>query len=417
MAPCIPKKVPIFLLIATMVIVFACGRKGPSWGDILDKQMDQPNSIIQVDTEVVDFMIKYKIPGMSIAISKNGRMIYSKGYGFADKSIAAEVNTKTLFRIGRVSGLLTSIAIMKLIGDGKISLKSKVFGDSGILGNQYGALPYERNITNIDVSELLHHNAGGWSGTDDLVWNSKYLDMAINPGQLISYTLKNVPLRTSPGSTFAFSNLGYLVLGRIVEKVSGMSYQDFVKEKILKELGVSDMHIEGNAANKRQKNETIYYKDGLFHLPIIDNEKTGEECYPYSALGDACFGWIASAEDLLKIIANLDDSTSKTPILSARGLKMLLSADTTNPHVACGIFWNDNFSNWFDLGTYRGSSSEIAHTHDGYCWAILVNIDRPASETYLSDMDQIFWKAVGNPGTKWPDTDLFDAKPKTIPQQ
>ena len=376
----------------------ACGRKGPGWADTIIRQTNQPNSIVQVDSEVVNFMFKYTIPGMSIAISKDGNMIYSKGYGFADRSKAEEVTAKTLFRIGRASELLTATAVMKLIGDGKLSLGSKVFGDSGILGNEYGALPYNRNITNVNVDQLLHHNVGGWSESDDPTRHIKYMDQVLKPGQLISLALENFPLRASPGNNFAFSDLGYLILGRIIEKTSGLSYSNFVKEKILKDLGISDMQIEGSSEDDLPKNETIHYGEATFFG--LRTGKVDEEWYRYTALGDASYGWIASAEDLLKIITNLGDSLSKTPVLSPEALKMLLSTNKTNPHFGCGIYWNSNLTNWFDMGQFPGSTSEIAHASNGYCWVILINTYRPVSETYMSDMDQIFWNAFKNKAFK-----------------
>jgi len=385
-------------LVSLLFFLFACSRKGPGWEETIIKQTSQPNSIVQVDSEVVNFMFKYNIPGMSIAVSKDGKMVYSKGYGFANKSEPQEVTTKTLFRIGRASELLTAIAIMKLIGDGKLSLGSKVFGDSGILGKEYGAVPYDRNITNITVDQLLHHSVGGWSEKDDPTRHIKYLDQVLNPGQLISIALDNIPLRNPPGNSFAFSDLGYLVLGRIIEKTSGLSYSNFVKEKILKDLGISDMRIEGSSEEELQKNEAIHYSDVTF--PVLRSGKIDEEWYRYTALGDASYGWIASAEDLLKIIANLDDSVSKTPILSPAAVKMLLSTSKTNPHFGCGIYWNSDLTNWFDQSELPGNTSEIAHASNGYCWVILINTYRPVADTYMSDMDQIFWNALKNKAFK-----------------
>ena len=399
------RNIIILVHVSGFILFSACGQKGPLWIDTLSRQIAQPGSIPQVDSAVFNFMAKYNIPGMSVAIAKDGKMIYARGYGFANKSTAEEVTKTTLFRIGRTSEFISAIAIMKLIGEGRLSLASKVFGDSGILGNQHGRLPNGSNIKNITIDQLLHHSVGGWAGDDDAMWKPKYLDNASNPGELISFALMNIPLRTPPGSVFDFSDLGYLVLGRVIEKVSGLAYGDFVKKRILDSLGISDMHIESNSADEIRKNEAVYYADIIF--PIFRSEKVDDETYHYTALGDACYGWIASAEDLLKIVVNTGDSTSKVPVLSPAGSKMLLSTGKTNPHVGCGINWNADLKNWYDLGSYRGSSAEFVHAANGYCWAILVNTYRPAIDAYLSDMDHIVWSAIGNPKTQWPDKELF----------
>jgi CubicO group peptidase (beta-lactamase class C family) len=175
----------------------------------------------------------------------------------------------------------------------------------------------------------------------------------LQPAELISFTLKNIPLRTTPGSTFDYSDFGYLVLGRIIEKVSGMPYSDFVKKRILTPLRISDMQIEDSSAEGSRKNEAIYYSD--VNIPILRSEKMDEEAYAFTALGDACY----------------------------------------------------DLTNWYNLGDYRGSASEIVRAANGYCWAILVNTYRPALDDFLHDMDQITWSAIGNPATHWPDKDLF----------
>ena len=159
------------------------------------------------------------IPGLSIAVSKDGKPVYIKGYGQSDISAKEEVTRNSLFRIGQISQTITAIAIMRLIQDGKLSPGSGVFGDSGILGTTYGTHPYALNIKKITVSELLHHTCGGWSGGDDRILRTKSSrDTSITREQFISWTLDNIPLKNIPGSVYGFSNFGYLVLGRSYQK-------------------------------------------------------------------------------------------------------------------------------------------------------------------------------------------------------
>jgi CubicO group peptidase (beta-lactamase class C family) len=191
-------------LLFLSIIIFgsACMHKGPTWGETISNQLTEPGSIAQIDTLVANFMENYHIPGLSIAISKDEKMVYVKGYGLADNSSGEQVTTKSLFRIADVSEAITAIAIMKLIEEGKLSPDSKVFGDKGRLGNEYGSKPYSANITNITIDELLHQTSGGWSGRYDMMLDPEFRDDSITKAQLISWALDNRPPKTSPGITY-----------------------------------------------------------------------------------------------------------------------------------------------------------------------------------------------------------------------
>ena len=290
---------------------------------------------------------------------------------------------------------------MKLIQEGKLSPESRVFGDSGILGTKYGTHPYTPNISNITVNELLHHTCGGWSWGDDWMDDPKFRDTSITREQFISWTLDNIPLRNTPGSTYGFSNFGYLVQGRIIEKISGQTYSDFVKDSILKPIGISDMQIEGTFGNKK-KNEVTNYKDQTF--PTYNAELDEEMCF---SRADACSGWIASATDLLKLIDNVNRFSSHNNILDSTSMRIMLTASKANEHFTCGWFLNDDFKNRSYLSEDFGQASEIVTASNGFSWVILVNTARPAAKTYLGDLDQIMWKVIGNPTIKWSSKNLF----------
>ncbi len=242
----------IVLILCLFCFLSACSRNDSGWGDAITRQVSQPGSTLGVDSLIVNFMENYHIPGLSIAVSKDGKPVYAKGYGYSDISSKEEVTNNSLFRVGQISQTITAIAIMKLIQDGKLSTESRVFGDSGILGTKYGTRPYTPNVSNITVNELLHHTCGGWSGGDDRVDDPKFRDTSITKEQFLTWTLDNIPLRNMPGSVYGFSNFGYLVLGRIIEKISRQSYEDFVKDSILQLIGISDMQIAGWFGNKKR---------------------------------------------------------------------------------------------------------------------------------------------------------------------
>ncbi len=385
----------IIIILRLFCLLSGCSERDSGWGDTITKQVSRPDSMLGIDSLVVNFMKNYHIPGFSIAISKDRKLVYAKGYGYADISSKEEVSKNSLFRVGQISQTITAIAIMKLIQDGKLSPESRVFGDSGILGTKYGTHSYTLNISNITVNELLHHTCGGWSGKDDWTDEPVFRDTSITRVQFLTWTLDNIPLRNMPGSTYGFSNFGYLILGRIIEKISGQPYSDFVNDSILQPIGISDMQLTGRFEHKK-KNEVTNYTDLTF--PFYNKELDEEFCF-YRA--DACCGWIASATDLLKLIVRTDGISSEKNILDSSTMRIMLSSSKANEHFACGWFFNNDFKNRYYISEHFGQASEIVSARNGFSWSILVNASRPADKDYLGDLDQIVWKAINNPAIKW----------------
>jgi CubicO group peptidase (beta-lactamase class C family) len=190
-------------------------------------------------------------------------------------------------------------------------------------------------------------------------------------------------------------------LGRIIEKISGQSYTDFVKDSMLKPIGIRDMQITGWLGNKK-RNEVTNYKDQTF--PRYNAELDDEFCF---ARADACSGWIASAIDLLKLIDNVNGFSSQNNILDSTTMRIMLTSSKANEHFTCGWFLNDDFKNRFYISEHLGQTSEMVCAANGFSWVILVNTGRPAAENYLGELDQIMWKALNNPAIKWPAKDLF----------
>jgi len=164
--------------------------------------------ISALDQSVSAFMKQYSVPGLSLAITLNDKLVYVKAYGQSDVEDNQAATTNNLYRISSLSKQITSAVIMKLMDQGKINMTDKVFGPGAILGTEYGTLPYGSGITGITVSDLLHHTEGGWpdDNTDPLGQNP-----SMSVQQIVSWGLDNVPLITAPGtpSSYYYSHFGY----------------------------------------------------------------------------------------------------------------------------------------------------------------------------------------------------------------
>ncbi len=255
-------------------------------------------------------MTKYNAPGLSVAIARHGQFVYQRGFGHSNKDIAERVTPSSLFRIASVSKPITSVAIFSLIEQGRLELDRLVFGAQGLLGFDYGD-DYQKIVNRITLHHLLTHTCGGWdnSGSDPM-----FSKPHMNHQELITWTLRNQPLKNEPGTKFAYSNFGYCILGRVIEKITGEPYAEAVQRAVLAKCGVKDMRLGGNTYEDRAPGEVVYYG------------QAGAGTNPYDmniTRMDSHGGWIATPSDLVRFAIHVDGSKTTPNILSRNTLKVI----------------------------------------------------------------------------------------------
>ena len=187
-----------------------------------------------VDSYIETQMRNLHIPGMSLAVVRDGRIVKTKGYGLANIEANSAATPKTVYEIGSMTKQFTAAAVMMLVEEGKVSLDDRItkyFPDAPQAWNR------------ITVRHLLSHT----SGIQNHVAVPGYLDIFKT-----SITSKNFPSRDEllkefyklpsefePGETWAYDNTGYYLLGIIVEKASGKDFWQFLDERIFKALGMN----------------------------------------------------------------------------------------------------------------------------------------------------------------------------------
>ncbi|MEO5998108.1 MAG: serine hydrolase [Chitinophagaceae bacterium] len=317
-----------------------------------------PDTIPQIDNAIYSFMAENNVAGVSLAIIKNEELVYVKGYGFADKEAGTRVTPASLFRIASISKPVTSMAIMKLMEEKKLSLDDKVFGVGSILGTKYGKQPYKKDVTEITIRNLLQHLGGGWGNTRN---DPMFTDPSRSKEELISFTLDTFPLVNKPGTNYAYSNFGYCVLGRVIEKITGQPYEHYIRKIILTPAEATSMQIGGNTLEERKPNEVKYY----------GQKRENPYAYNISRM-DSHGGWIASATDLVKLLMRINGSDKKKDILTAASIKTMLTAPVVSPRYACG--WGvDSLGNFAHNGSLPGTRSELRKGVNGYGYALLLN--------------------------------------------
>ncbi|MGH1352176.1 MAG: serine hydrolase [Methyloligellaceae bacterium] len=349
-----------------------------------------------IESTVKTFMDRYQTPGLAVAITKQGRLVYAKGFGLTRKKPALQTSPLHRFRIGSVSKSLTSLAVMKLVQNGQLKLDDKVFGKDAVLGGKFGSGSLSDNVRKITVRHLLEHTVGaaGWNnnnndGTDDPVFSKPGLTKT----ELIGWVLDNRPLEKEPGMQYSYSNLGYSILGLIIEKKSGMPYSKYVKKHILRPAGIRRMLIANDLKKKKRSNEAIYYGDRS-EDPYILNMKRME----------AFAGWIASPVDLARLMVHVDGYNTKKDIISAETVRTMTTGSGANDNYALGWAVNKN-NDWRHNGSLPGTYATVVRTNGDYCWAVLTN-SRSGREDFGKDFDKLTWDIIA--GVKnWPQYDLF----------
>jgi CubicO group peptidase (beta-lactamase class C family) len=323
------------------------------------------------------FLEQFHAPGISVAISVHGQIVYREAFGFADPAKREPLTPAHLFRIASVSKPITATCLFSYIEQGKLALNDLVFGPGGLLRADFGD-NHPANVNAITLHHLLTHTAGGWEkGRNDPMFASP----ALGHKELIERTLSTVPLQYSPGAHFGYSNFGYCILGRVIEKISGLSYVEAVRQAVLSRCGITTMQLAGNTLAQRAKGEVVYYgQDG--ETPYWMNV----------ARMDSHGGWIASASDLVEFALRVDDFDPPPDILRHETLQRMVTATPANAGYACGWAVNRE-NNWWHSGSLPGVSTIMARTSRGLCWAALTNTRTAAKGIDLA-LDQLVWKMV-----------------------
>src|SRR5687767_495399 len=199
------------------------------------------------DQVIPDLMRKHAIPGGAIAVLRGGKLIYARGFGYADVENNTPVQPDALFRLASVSKPITGVAIMKLVEEGQLQLDERVAPFIAHLTPAEGATVDPR-WDQITIRQLLNHTAG-WdrdkpSGGFDPKFRPAIAAGAVNApapasAETVIRYMKGMPLDFNPGEKFVYSNFGYAILGRVIERLSGMPYEDYVRARVLQPVGAN----------------------------------------------------------------------------------------------------------------------------------------------------------------------------------
>jgi CubicO group peptidase (beta-lactamase class C family) len=322
------------------------------------------------------FMQQYDVPGLSVTVGRAGMLAYQDAFGFADREQREALDPAHLFRIASVSKTITSVTIFSLIEQDRLRLDDKVFGPGAILGTDYGPAR-DPQVGKITLEHLLTHTAGGWSNQQA---DPMFSNPGLNHAQLIEWTLRNRPLDTPPGQSYAYSNFGYCVLGRVIEKITHEAYAHYVDSAVLRRCGIADMAIAGNTLGERRAGEVKYYGKG-------------DDPYGINvARMDSHGGWIARPADLVQFFMHVSGFAAPPNILKPETIQVMTTGSTANPGYAKGWAVNKT-GNWWHNGSLPGTSTIAVRARSGLCWAAFANT-RLTESAIDGALDKLVWNMV-----------------------
>jgi N-acyl-D-amino-acid deacylase len=390
---------------------------------------DTPRGFEQIESAFLSFMQANNVPGASLAIARNGRLVLVRGYGFADVDQREPMQPESLLRFGSIGKTITSIAIMKLVESGKLDLDTSAFALLPEIRPRSGRLADVR-IGRITIRNLLTHS-GGWdaafSGDPVTAPFSQQIASAMgvafppSPTAIISYMLDR-RLDFDPGARFAYSNFGFLILGRVIEKLSGQSYAEFVRLQVLATLGIERMRQGRTPLALRAPGEVHYYD--YPGAPLVDSLMPGvrgKVPEPYSGIvafesADSAGGWIASAIDLVRIFVMLD-GWGAPAVLTRESVQQMVTPvfpapSSTGQMVGLGIGSMGPDGLWAHGGGTFGTASFACRPRHGWAWAAIFNsaprsflYDTPGAD-FLGDLQHIM-SVESLESVSWSEGDLF----------
>ncbi|HSR53045.1 MAG TPA: DUF5719 family protein [Acidobacteriota bacterium] len=379
---------------------------------------------------IVSILRDYDIPGASLAVGYRGRLVFSKGYGLSDREAGTEVNPASLFRIASISKPFTGLAVMHLVETGRLSLDEPAFALLENLERTFGTGPDPR-LDSITIRHLLQHS-GGWdrNTTFEPMFNPFISTSAAElaghspPGScrdIVRY-MKGRPLQFQPGSQMVYANFGYCVLQMVIEEVSGVGYEQYVRS-LLASMGIHGMRVGRTLPSQRYFGEVHYYDHPSAALSAsIFPGVEGPVARPDGAFAveakAAEGGWVASAPDLVRFAQHFNGQRDPAP-LSDPTVEEMLSRPSfpTSPGYYYGLSWEVQPSsggrNWSHSGSMPGTSSLLFNSPSGLTFAVIFN-SAPANHTqFWNDFPSRLSTAFATV-EEWPDNDRFGESHLTL---
>jgi CubicO group peptidase (beta-lactamase class C family) len=317
------------------------------------------------------------------------------------------------------------VAVLKLVQDGQLDLGARI---TDILTFDPPAGQHvDPRLNDVTVTHLLYH-LGGWD-TKELGYDPMFSDLRVSKAlgvplpvsqtNIITF-MSGVPLNYEPGTTYAYSNYGYMLLGRIIEAVSRQPYEAYVKQNVLEPLGIAHMQLGRSLPEDRLPGEVTYHSD--FTGPTVFDATRADVPRPDGGSNlenmDAHGGWVANVVDLARFAASFDQPGSSSVLTRDMIAQVFKAPPGTTEERYYGMGWQVlrfgfNQMNTWHTGSLDGTLTLMVRRSDGIDWIAFFNErdskNDPSGDSYweIDDLLHVAADAVSS----WPDHDLFGQFP------
>lgn len=359
------------------------------------------------------FLKEQRVPGATMAVSRDGQIFYERAFGWADVDQQTQMQPGSEMRIASISKPLTAVAVLLLEAEGRLTLEAPVLP---LLARHTAGFPVSAALAadprwaDMQVIHLLQHTAGfNRDKSKDTMFElvtiaaALKLDRAPNSHDIVRYQLSQ-PLDSAPGSEFQYSNVGYCLLGRIIEAVTGTTYEEFVRQRILMPCGMQQTRLGKTRLEQRGPMEVNYVTRNRRRVPLVFdllNKPRSETRLVEPPWGqwdlevmDAHGGWVSTAGDLVRFAEAV--SVTQRSLLQEKSFSLMLQKpalpDKADAKIWYGLGWNVrglaevNKCNFWHTGLLSGTSSLLVRRWDDCCWAVLFNCDRTDTNKPCADM-------------------------------
>jgi len=290
---------------------------------------------------------------VSAAVIFQGQLIHTFAASSAKSS--RPVNVDTNFRIASISKILTAETVMKLVEQDLLQLDEPIVGR---IADTFGLTVADERARNITIRQLLSHTSG----------ISNFLKIFFDAGSydqmgMLKEAL-SVQLASEPGSTFKYGNVSYVLLGKAIELVTGLSYQDATKKLVLTPLGLDSFRLV----------DTYEFGPNDALHAVSGSRTYMEQLGPAGA-------WVATATDVAKLLDSLDPQSPNIPVISSESMALMKLPATPVP---VGPIWDYGFGlrlfvsgEWGHSGSIENVHAMAIHRPDGLSVSVLVNGTKP----------------------------------------
>lgn len=376
-------------------------------------------ALASFDSIMQSYMKKNGITSGALAVTYKGRLVMAHGYTL-DSDQSYTVQPDSLFRLASVSKSITAVAVLKMMQDEQLSLDTRI---AEILTfTPLDGYSIDPRLNDVTVADLLYHQ-GGWD-IEELGFDPMFIDsflsetygipLPISKADIITY-MSAVPLNYDPGTKYAYSNYGYMLLGQIIETISKQPYETYVKQNVLEPLGMTHTQLGRTLPENRLPGEVKYHSD--FTGPTVFDASGKDVTWPDGGWNlenmAAHGGWVSTAVDMARFEASFDDPENN-PVLTKDSINLMFKAPpgtTGAQYYAMGweVRVEGSAMNTWHAGSLDGTFTGMVRRANGVDYMVAFNerdsASDPTGDGYW-EIDSLLYDAV-DAIRSWPDLDLF----------